>query len=80
MRLPWGDCDLDRDFMRENHIMMTSRRILFEKIVKRYLAYLDLYVQLTGSTEGATPFNEFYWQFTFYSKYNNARELDFRGY
>ena len=58
-----------------------SRREVFEKILKKYNDYVDLYVKITGgSREGVTPFDEFYWRFTYYQKYEEAAKANSLGY
>lgn len=48
-----------------------NRRILFEGILKKYNDYLDLYRSFNnGSIVGATPFDQFYWDYTYYSKFS----------
>ena len=58
-----------------------SRREVFEKIAKKYHDYVKLYKMVTGgSTEGITPFDEFYWRFTYYQKYEETIRLGNGGH
>jgi hypothetical protein len=51
-----------------------NRRILFDLILKKYKDYLDLYKSINnGSIVGATPFDQFYWDYTYYSKFSSPR-------
>ena len=57
------------------------RRDRFNQIVKNYTEYLQLYSFLNnGSKEGATPFDEFYWRFTYYVKYDEPERILTIGY
>ena len=50
--------------------MYEINRENFEKIVKNYEDYVDLYLLINGgSTEGITPFSTFYWRFTYGVRY-----------
>jgi hypothetical protein len=58
-----------------------NRRILFTVIEKKYKEYIALYKMVNnGSVQGITPFDEFYWHYTYYSKYTNGRAAETRGY
>ena len=49
-----------------------NRRIVFELVLKKYKEYMDLYKAINnGSIAGATPFDQFYWDYTYYSKYSS---------
>ncbi len=51
-----------------------SSRVAFDGILKKYKEYIEIYkVFNNGSVEGATPFGEFYWRFSYYVKYQDAR-------
>jgi hypothetical protein len=52
----------------------TARRVEFVKLTRKYLDYVNLYKQLNnGSSAGATPFHEFYWHMTYYSRYAGGK-------
>jgi hypothetical protein len=58
-----------------------NRRIVFAVIEKKYKEYIALYKMVNnGSVQGITPFDEFYWHYTYYSKYTNGRAAETRGY
>ena len=58
-----------------------NRRIVFNVILKKYKDYLELYRAVNnGSIKGVTPFQDFYWHYTYYSRYNNGRVAEARGY
>ena len=58
-----------------------NRRILFTVIEKKYKEYIALYKMVNnGSVQGITPFDEFYWHYTYSSKYTNGRAAETRGY
>jgi hypothetical protein len=58
-----------------------SKRIIFAIIEKKYKEYIALYKLINnGSIEGITPFDEFYWNYTYYSKYSGGKVADTRGY
>ena len=53
----------------------------YKKIVKKYNDYLALYAVFNkGSTAGATPFEEFYWRFSYIIKYDDPGALWQSGY
>ena len=57
------------------------RRENFEKILKKYKEYVDLYRMVNhGSEEGVTTFDEFYLRLTYYDRYNNALKIAGTGY
>jgi hypothetical protein len=57
-----------------------STRTVFNVIVKQYKAYLQLYAQFNGgSIEGAIPFDRFYWQYTYITKYSDRELIPGRG-
>lgn len=61
--------------------MYEVRREQFDKIAKRYKEYVILYRKINaGSLEGLTPFDEFYWRFTYYQKYEEAARANGLGY
>ncbi len=58
-----------------------NKRVIFTKIVKKYQEYVQLYRDVNnGSIEGVTPFEDFYWQYTYYARYVNGRVAESRGY
>ena len=60
---------------------LESRRDGFEKILKKYNDYVKLYVFISGgSREGITPFDEFYWRFSYYQKYEEGAKVGSFGY
>lgn len=57
---------MDFDVNREN----------FEKIINSYKDYIKLYRLINnGSIEGITPFDEFYWRFSFTVRYQDSTEI-----
>lgn len=57
-----------------------NRRILFEIITTKYKEYVELYKAVNkGSIKGVTSFEEFYWNYTYYSKYAGGRAGESRG-
>jgi hypothetical protein len=47
-----------------------SKRVAFAILEKKYKEYLNLYRMVNnGSIKGATKFEDFYWDETYYSKY-----------
>jgi len=50
-----------------------NSRVNFDRIVRLYNDYCALYKGVSGSLAGITPFGEFYWQMTYYSKYQDRR-------
>lgn len=58
-----------------------NRRIVFAVIEKKYKDYVALYRMVNnGSVVGVTTFDEFYWHYTYYSKYMSGRVSEVRGY
>jgi len=58
-----------------------SRRVVFEGILKKYLEYVKLYAAFNnGSLEGLTPFHDFYWRFTYITRYSNPQAIARSGY
>ncbi len=58
-----------------------NQRVVFTQILKKYLEYVDLYkVVNNGSIEGVTPFADFYWRYTYLSKYSNPRAVESKYY
>ncbi len=61
--------------------MFDGEKKEYKKIVKRYNDYLALYAMCNhGSTAGATPFEEFYWRFSYIIKYDDPAALWQSGY
>jgi hypothetical protein len=58
-----------------------SKRIIFAIIEKKYKDYLFLYKMVNnGSLQGATTFEDFYWHYTYYSKYSTHLVGEGRGH
>lgn len=58
-----------------------NQRQLFDKILKKYREYAALYASFNnGSLEGLTPFDEFYWRYTYYTRYDNPEMVRDGGY
>ena len=58
-----------------------NKRVIFNIILKRYREYLELYRAVNNnSIAGVTPFEDFYWHYTYYSRYSNGRVNEARGY
>ena len=56
--------------------MFESSRVQLDKIIKKYKDYIDLYRFFNdGSVEGAASFAEFYWRYTYYSRYKDAETI-----
>lgn len=58
-----------------------NTRERFNKIVQSYLDYVALYKLCnSGSIQGVTPFDVFYWRFTYYVKYEDTERISAVGY
>lgn len=58
-----------------------AHRENFNIIVNAYLNYVSLYKFINnGSIEGVTSFEEFYWRFTYYVKYQDPERISALGY
>jgi hypothetical protein len=58
-----------------------NKRVDFAIIEKKYKDYIALYRAINnGSVHGLTPFDEFYWHYTYYHKYVTGRITDNRTY
>ncbi|NRA65798.1 MAG: hypothetical protein HRU19_15010 [Pseudobacteriovorax sp.] len=58
-----------------------TQRENFNVILESYLSYVALYKLVNnGSIEGVTPFDKFYWRFTFFVKYQNPERISALGY
>lgn len=58
-----------------------NKRVIFNVILRKYKEYQELYRAVNnGSIQGVTCFQDFYWHYTYYSRYNNGRASDARGY
>jgi hypothetical protein len=58
-----------------------TTRVVFNRILKKYLEYVALYKAIgDGSTEGITPFEEFYWRYTYHSLYSDMSKFARGGY
>ena len=61
--------------------MFDGDRKEFENVLNKYNEYCALYAQFNnGSTEGVTPFERFYWQYTYVVKYQDPAALWQSGY
>lgn len=59
----------------------TNQRDNFDKLLKKYLEYLELYRQLNnGSTDGASTYDEFYIRFTYLNRYADPTQVQRTGY
>lgn len=57
------------------------RRENFEKLLKKYNEYVELYRLVNnGSIDGVTSFDEFYLRLTYYDRYSNALKIGGAGY
>lgn len=57
-----------------------SKRVLFARLERKYKEYLNLYRMINnGSLKGATTFEDFYWNETYYSKYPAVGSTSDRG-
>ena len=58
-----------------------AHRENFNIIVESYLNYVALYKLINnGSIDGVTPFDQFYWRFTYYQKYQDPERISALGY
>ncbi len=58
-----------------------NTRERFNAIVESYLDYVALYKLCNGgSIQGVTPFNVFYWRFTYHVKYEDTERISAVGY
>lgn len=58
-----------------------SKRVIFNEITKKYKEYIELYKYVNnGSVDGLTSFDDFYWNYTYYSRYATNRVNESRGY
>jgi hypothetical protein len=49
-----------------------NRRENFDLVLKKYKEYIELYRLINnGSIAGATAFDQFYWDYTYYSKHSS---------
>ena len=61
--------------------MFESSRVQLDKIIKKYREYLELYCYFNdGSSEGAASFQEFYWRYTYYSRYKDPDQVSSMGF
>lgn len=59
----------------------TNQRDHFEKLLKKFLEYLELYAALNnGSIEGASTYDEFYLRFTYLNRYADPSQVQRTGY
>ncbi len=60
---------------------MDQQRTVFNKLLKQYLEYVELYkVFNNGSPKGVTPFADYYWLHMYHYHYNNPKDIIQRGY
>lgn len=53
-----------------------TNRENFDKIVKKYKDYVALYKYFNnGSVKGITPFEVFYWRFTYLMRYEDPQRV-----
>lgn len=53
-----------------------TNRENFDKLLKKYKEYLQLYKSFNnGSAQGATPFEAFYWRFTYSIRYEDPQRV-----
>jgi hypothetical protein len=53
--------------------MYENKRVAFAILERKYKEYLNLYKMVNnGSLKGATNFEDFYWNQTYYSKYPSS--------
>ena len=53
----------------------------FDLIVESYLNYVSLYKLVNnGSIKGVTPFDVFYWRFTYFVRYEDPERISAMGY
>lgn len=58
-----------------------AQREQFNIIVDSYLNYVALYKLVNnGSIDGVTPFEVFYWRFTYFVKYQDPERISALGY
>lgn len=58
-----------------------NQRVIFNQILQKYKEYVALYKAINnGSLAGLTQFGEFYWRYTYYSKYSNPRAVESKYY
>ena len=56
--------------------MMEVTREHFDKLLEKYLEYVELYKFFNnGKIDGVTPFGQFYWRMTFLIKYQDAAKV-----
>ncbi len=56
--------------------MYDTNRENFDKLLKKYYEYLQLYkVFNNGSIKGATSFEAFYWRFTYSIRYEDPQRV-----
>ncbi len=61
--------------------MMEVTREHFDKLLKKYEQYCDLYRYFNGgSLDGVTPLGEFYWRLTYHVKYQDPSKVGNGGY
>ena len=59
----------------------TNQRVIFEKLLAKYKEYVELYKAVNnGSTDGVSPFGDFYLRYTYLYKYSDTGNQIRRGY
>ena len=59
----------------------TNQRDHFEKLLRKYTDYLDLYADMNGgSMKGASTFDEFYLRYTYLDRYSDPSKVKQAGY
>ena len=58
-----------------------NQRVVFIGILKKYHEYVALYKAVNnGSLDGVTQFSEFYWRYTYLSRYSNPKAVESKYY
>ena len=57
-----------------------NQRVHFDTIMKKYKEYVELYRQLSGSTDGVVPFGDFYMRYTYLYRYADPAGIHRVGY
>lgn len=62
-------------------ITYDNQRVVFDQLTKKYREYVALYrIFNNGSVDGITSFGDFYWQMSYFSKYDARRTFSNPGY
>ncbi len=66
--------------MQETIMTYENQRVHFDKMLKSYKSYLDLYKFFNhGSLKGATPFADFYWLHHYFFRHKKVNSLGSRS-